>query len=77
MAALAGRLGDVPLLTSDDRGLPSDGKESVLWALLGFLTWHGVPVATGERRRGCSAGSPPATSPWRCPPPCPRPGGCG
>lgn len=45
MAALAGRLGDVPLLTSDDRGLPSDGKESVLWALLGFLTWHGVPVA--------------------------------
>ena len=50
MAALAGRLGDVPLLTSDDCGLPSDGKESVLWALLGFLTWHGVPVATGERR---------------------------
>jgi anhydro-N-acetylmuramic acid kinase len=45
MAALADRL-DVPLRTSDELGLPVDGKEVVLWALLGFLTWHGVPVGT-------------------------------
>jgi anhydro-N-acetylmuramic acid kinase len=36
----------VPLRTSDELGLPVDGKEVVLWALLGFLTWHGVPVST-------------------------------
>jgi len=45
MAALARSL-DVPLLTSDGLGLPAQGKEVVLWALLGFLTWHGVPVTT-------------------------------
>ena len=45
MAALADRL-DAPLRTSDELGLPSDGKEAVLWALLGWLTWHGVPVTT-------------------------------
>ncbi len=47
MAALAGHLDGVPLVTSDAHGLPADGKESVLWALLGFLTWHQVPVSTG------------------------------
>jgi anhydro-N-acetylmuramic acid kinase len=45
MAALTRRL-DAPLRTSDELGLPADGKEAVLWALLGFLTWHGVPVTT-------------------------------
>ena len=45
--ALARRLGDIPLVTSEERGLPADGKETVLWALLGWLTWHGVPVSTG------------------------------
>ncbi len=45
MAALAAHL-PAPLRTSDDLGLPVDGKEAVLWALLGFLTWHGVPVGT-------------------------------
>lgn len=54
MAALADRL-DVPLRTSDELGLPVDGKEVVLWALLGFLTWHGVPVST----------APPGTRPPR------------
>jgi anhydro-N-acetylmuramic acid kinase len=33
-------------------GLPADGKEAYLFALLGFLTWHGlpgtVPGATGS-----------------------------
>jgi len=47
MAALARSVG-VPLRTSDELGLPAEGKEVVLWALLGFLTWHGVPVTTAR-----------------------------
>ncbi|WP_367136318.1 anhydro-N-acetylmuramic acid kinase [Saccharothrix sp. HUAS TT1] len=49
---LVGSLGRrVDLRTSDELGLPADGKEAYLAALLGFLTWHGlpanVPSATG------------------------------
>ncbi len=43
MAALRRRLSAMPLVTSDERGLPSDAKEAYLFALLGFLTWHGLP----------------------------------
>lgn len=42
-AALAAELAPVPLVDADARGLPSDAKEAVLTALLGALTWHGVP----------------------------------
>jgi anhydro-N-acetylmuramic acid kinase len=42
-AALAAELAPVPLVSADDHGLPSDAKEAVLTALLGALTWHGVP----------------------------------
>ncbi|GAA2779696.1 anhydro-N-acetylmuramic acid kinase [Saccharopolyspora taberi] len=55
LAALRNRLADhgVPLGTSDQFGLPADGKEAYLTALLGFLTAHGlpgnVPGTTGAR----------------------------
>nr|WP_218890985.1 anhydro-N-acetylmuramic acid kinase [Actinomycetospora corticicola] len=42
-AALAAELDPVPLVPADDRGLPAGAKEAVLTALLGALTWHGVP----------------------------------
>lgn len=42
-AALRGRLGEIPLVSSDEHGLPSDAKEAYLFALLGFLTWHQAP----------------------------------
>ncbi|MEV4643910.1 anhydro-N-acetylmuramic acid kinase [Saccharopolyspora sp. NPDC049357] len=42
LAALRRQL-DVPVLVSDDLGMPSDSKEALLTALLGFLTWHGLP----------------------------------
>lgn len=42
-AAIAAELGPVPLVSSDEHGLPSTAKEAVLTALLGALTWHGVP----------------------------------
>ncbi|MEV7096504.1 anhydro-N-acetylmuramic acid kinase [Amycolatopsis sp. NPDC051045] len=56
MTALARNLPAVPntvLKTSDDLGLPGAGKEAYLTALLGWLTWCGVPgtvpSATGAR----------------------------
>ncbi|MFC5066030.1 anhydro-N-acetylmuramic acid kinase [Actinomycetospora atypica] len=42
-AAIAAELGPVPLVSSDEHGLPSAAKEAVLTGLLGALTWHGVP----------------------------------
>jgi anhydro-N-acetylmuramic acid kinase len=46
MAALARRLAPATLVTSDEAGLPAGGKEAYLTALLGFLTWSGVPADT-------------------------------
>lgn len=40
--------------TTDRAGLPADAKEAAAFALLGWLTWHGLsgnlPAATGARR---------------------------
>jgi anhydro-N-acetylmuramic acid kinase len=44
MAALRRRLAPASLVTSDELGLPSSAKEAYLTALLGFLTWSGVPA---------------------------------
>ncbi|MFJ2743848.1 anhydro-N-acetylmuramic acid kinase [Streptomyces sp. NPDC087440] len=44
MTLLRTELGpDLPLLTSDTLGLPSDAKEALAFALLGFLTLHNLP----------------------------------
>ena len=43
MAALRQALAPVPLVTSAARGLPPDAKEAYLFALLGWLSWHGLP----------------------------------
>lgn len=52
-AALTEALSPIPLVRADGRGLPSPAKEAVLTALLGALSWHGVPGvrpgATGSR----------------------------
>jgi anhydro-N-acetylmuramic acid kinase len=57
--ALRRRLPAPSWRTSDELGLPSDGKEAYLVALLGALTWHGMPgtvraadgrTVTGARR---------------------------
>lgn len=45
LAALRRQL-DVPVLVSDDLGMPSDSKEALLTTLLGFLTWNGLPGNT-------------------------------
>ncbi|NIH81884.1 anhydro-N-acetylmuramic acid kinase [Amycolatopsis viridis] len=53
MRALARHLPGTRLATSDEFGLPRSAKEAYLTALLGWLTWHGIPAnlpaATGAR----------------------------
>jgi anhydro-N-acetylmuramic acid kinase len=46
MAALTRHLAPATLRTSDELGIPAGGKEAVMWALLGFLLWYGVPGAS-------------------------------
>ena len=53
MRMLTERLADVSVSDSAAAGVPSDAKEAYLFALLGFLGWHGVPATvpscTGAR----------------------------
>ena len=75
LTALRNRLADhdVPLGTSDQFGLPSDGKEAYLTALLGFLTAHGlpgnVPGTTGARGPRLLGSLTPGRSPLALPEP--------
>lgn len=73
MAALDRHLDGVPLRTSDELGLPADGKEAVLWALLGLLTWYGVPVSTGAHPPRVLGRITPGLTALRLPPPGPPP----
>lgn len=54
MSMLRTELRGVPLRTSDDLGMPSAAKEAYAFAVLGYLTAHGlagtVPACTGARR---------------------------
>ena len=54
MDALAEELAPASLITSDALGLPAQDKEAYAFAVLGFLTVHGLPgtlpSATGARR---------------------------
>jgi anhydro-N-acetylmuramic acid kinase len=72
MDALGRRLGRTPLVTSDAHGLPEPAKEAVLWALLGFLTWHGLPgvtSATGAAHQRILGRISPGAHPLRLPSP--------
>ncbi|WP_433869766.1 anhydro-N-acetylmuramic acid kinase [Saccharopolyspora sp. CA-218241] len=75
LAALRRRM-PVPLRLSDELGLPAGSKEALLTALLGFLTWHGLPGtypdatgATGPRLLGALT---PGAGPLRLPAPADR-----
>ncbi|GAA5085442.1 anhydro-N-acetylmuramic acid kinase [Nocardia iowensis] len=54
LRSLAERLGTAALRTSDELGLPSAAKEAAAFAVLGFLTVHGLagslPACTGAAR---------------------------
>ena len=47
LRALSAVLGlhGIAVSTSDEWGIAADDKESLLFALIGFLSWHGIPVA--------------------------------
>ncbi|WP_406320333.1 anhydro-N-acetylmuramic acid kinase [Streptomyces sp. NBC_00519] len=53
MGMLGERLPGVAVRTSDELGLAADAKEAYAFAVLGFLTWHGLPgtepASTGAR----------------------------
>ncbi|MCA1188904.1 anhydro-N-acetylmuramic acid kinase [Saccharopolyspora sp. 6T] len=74
LAALRRRLGaGVDLHVSDDLGLPAAGKEGYLAALLGWLTWNGlpgnVPGTTGADGPRLLGSLTPGTGPLRLPEP--------
>ncbi|MEU5079872.1 MULTISPECIES: anhydro-N-acetylmuramic acid kinase [Streptomyces] len=77
MRMLAEELPDVPLGPSDDLGLPSAAKEALAFAVLGFLTAHGLPGAlpsgTGARRATVLGSITPGRTPLRLPEPAARP----
>lgn len=48
------KLADITIRPSDELGIPVDAKEAVIFALLGYMTWHkqpnNLPDATGADR---------------------------
>ncbi|MEJ8672028.1 anhydro-N-acetylmuramic acid kinase [Streptomyces sp. NBC_01614] len=73
MRMLGQRLPEVSLRTSDELGLPSAAKEAYAFAVLGFLTAHGlpgtVPSATGARHARVLGSITPGRDGLRLPPP--------
>lgn len=79
MAALRRRLaaGGAALDTTDALGLPVDAKEAYAFAVLGWLTWHGlpgtIPSATGAAGGRILGAITPGAGPLRLPAPLPAP----
>ncbi|MBO0873251.1 MAG: anhydro-N-acetylmuramic acid kinase, partial [Pseudonocardia sp.] len=73
MAALRRNLAPAELTTIDALGMPPEAKEAYLFALLGFLSWHGVPATvpscTGARHPSIVGRLSPGAGPLRLPPP--------
>jgi anhydro-N-acetylmuramic acid kinase len=75
--ALMRRIGElsapVAIRPIDEFGLPAQGKEAYLFALLGYLSVHGLPgtiaSATGAREASILGSLTPGRSPLRLPPP--------
>lgn len=75
MAALGAELGtSVPVQTTDEVfGLPEGAKEACLMALIGWLSWHGLPATlpgiTGAARATIAGRITPGREPLRLPEP--------
>lgn len=81
MAALRRRLAatGAALATTETLGLPVDAKEAYAFAVLGWLTWHGlpgtVPSCTGAVAARILGAVTAGAGPLRLPPPLPAPPG--
>ncbi|WP_046728487.1 anhydro-N-acetylmuramic acid kinase [Streptomyces humi] len=77
LEALRGLLPGTPVRVSDELGLPAAAKEAYAFAVLGFLTAHGlpgtVPSATGARHPSFLGSLTPGREGLRLPPPAPGP----
>ncbi|MFJ4526613.1 anhydro-N-acetylmuramic acid kinase [Streptomyces sp. NPDC088810] len=77
MRMITEELPGVPVRPSDDLGLPSDAKEALAFAVLGFLTVHGLPgthpSATGASRATLLGSITPGLAPLRLPEPVAQP----
>ncbi|MEU9440093.1 anhydro-N-acetylmuramic acid kinase [Streptomyces sp. NPDC048304] len=77
MRMIGEELPGVRLRPSDDLGLPSDAKEALAFAVLGFLTVHGLPgtlpSGTGARRATLLGSITPGAAPLRLPEPAAQP----
>ncbi len=72
-----GQLADCHLVSVDEYGIPADAKEAYAFALLGWLSWHGLPGAvpsvTGARRPAVLGSLTPGAGPLRLPEPATAP----
>lgn len=72
-----GGLPGVTVTTSDELGVPVQAKEALAFAVLGFLSWHGVPgsvpSATGAGHASVLGSFTPGAGPLRLPEPAPCP----
>ncbi|MFJ3771783.1 anhydro-N-acetylmuramic acid kinase [Streptomyces sp. NPDC090075] len=77
MAVLRAELPGTPVRASDELGLPATAKEAYAFALLGFLTAHGLPgtapTATGARHPSILGSLTPGRDGLRLPPRAPAP----
>ena len=77
MGMLATELPGVALRDSGELGLPSAAKEAYAFAVLGFLTLHGLagtePASTGARHPSVLGSLTPGRDGFRLPPPAPKP----
>ncbi|GHH70769.1 anhydro-N-acetylmuramic acid kinase [Promicromonospora soli] len=68
MAALREELPGVAVRTSDELGVPSQAKEALAFAVLGWHTWHGLPSvlagATGARHPSVLGSVTPGPDGW-------------
>ncbi len=74
---LAARCAPAHVRTGDTLGLDPAAKEAYLFALVGFLTWHGLPGTlpgcTGARHPAVAGRITPGAAPLRLPEPAPVP----